>query len=158
MTRVGALVIMLVSLKEIPMKRIIALATLGSIIVPQASVARPYVGYHEAICYRDVYRETYHPGTYNRRGYVSYDVDRVRVPCRRAPLNTNNIAPFDPHNPPNYRPVGRVDDNSCVEGAIIGGILGGALTAAGSRGPDMAWAIPLGVVGGGLVGCQVDGG
>ena len=51
-----------------------------------------------------------------------------------------------------------VDDNSCIEGAIIGGILGGAGGAAASRGPDMAWAIPLGVVGGSLVGCQVDGG
>ena len=56
---------------------------------------------------------------------------------------------------PPRRPV---DDNSCIEGSVIGGILGGAGGAAASRGKDMAWAIPLGVVGGALVGCQVDGG
>ena len=147
------------------MKRALALITLAAVTLPTAALARPwrphyarYAGVYEETCWRDEYRETYVPGNRNRRGYVRVDVERVKVPCRRAPLNTNNIAPFDPHNPPNYHPTRPVDDNSCIEGSIIGGILGGAAVAAGSRGPDMAWAIPLGVVGGSLVGCQIDGG
>ena len=42
------------------------------------------------------------------------------------------MGPYDPDQP-HYIPTGNVDDNSCVEGAIIGGILGGAAVAAGSR-------------------------
>ena len=141
------------------MKSFIALATLGSIIVPQVALANhghPYVGYEDNVCYRDRYVERYHPGTRYRSGYVTTDVERVRVPCNRNSARNPYI--FDQNDPPNYTPTGRVDDNSCVEGAIIGGILGGAAVAAGSRGPDMAWAIPLGVVSGGIIGCQVDGG
>lgn len=50
------------------------------------------------------------------------------------------------------------DDNSCIEGSILGGIAGGGLGAALSRGDGRWWAIPTGIVGGALVGCQVDGG
>ena len=59
----------------------------------------------------------------------------------------------DPH--PN---VGKVDDNSCIEGSILGGIAGGGLGAALSRKEGRLWAIPTGIVGGALVGCQMDGG
>ena len=79
----------------------------------------------------------------------------INVGARKAVARP--IRPYNP-NEPDYVPTRPVDDNSCVEGAIIGGILGGAATAAGSRGPDMAWSIPLGVVGGSLIGCQIDGG
>lgn len=137
------------------MNRLFALLTLGSIIVPQTSFARPYVGTRETTCYRDEYREVYIPGTRNNPGYVRYDVERVEYQCRRA-LDTTNIGPWEPT--PEYVPVGRQDNNSCIEGSLIGGILGGAAGAAASRGQDMAWAIPVGVVGGALVGCQVDGG
>ena len=141
------------------MKRAIALVALAAVTLPTAALARPYVGRMEATCWRDEYRETYIPGNRRNPGYVRVDVERVEFPCHtRNRLDTTNIAPYDPYNPPNYQPTRPVDDNSCVEGAIIGGILGGAATAAGSRGPDMAWAIPLGVVGGSLVGCQIDGG
>ena len=54
--------------------------------------------------------------------------------------------------------MGNVDNNSCVEGSIIGGILGGGAGAAASRGDGRWWAIPLGIVGGSMVGCQIDGG
>ena len=138
------------------MKKLIALATLAAVTLPTAALARPYVGTRETVCWTDEYTETYIPGTRNNPGYVRIDVERVEYPCRRA-LNTTNVRPYNP-NEPDYVPTRPVDDNSCIEGAIIGGILGGAATAAGSRGPDMAWAIPLGVVGGGLVGCQIDGG
>ena len=51
-----------------------------------------------------------------------------------------------------------MDNNSCLEGSILGGILGGGAGAAASRGDGRLWAIPLGIVGGAMVGCQVDGG
>ena len=51
-----------------------------------------------------------------------------------------------------------VDDNSCVEGSIIGGLLGGGLGAALSQGDGRWWSIPTGIAGGAMVGCQVDGG
>ena len=54
--------------------------------------------------------------------------------------------------------VGNVDNNSCIEGSILGGIAGGGLGAALSRKEGRLWAIPTGIVGGALLGCQVDGG
>lgn len=50
------------------------------------------------------------------------------------------------------------DNNSCIEGTILGGIAGGGIAAGLSKGDAMPWSIPLGVVGGALVGCQIDGG
>ena len=145
------------------MKRLIALGLLGSIIAPQAALAhhyysgrRSWVGYQENICYKEEVREVYVPGNRNRRGYVDYQREVVEVPCNRNRLNTENIGPWEPT--PDYRPTGRVDDNSCVEGAILGGILGGGAAALGSRGDGYAWSVPLGVVAGSMIGCQVDGG
>lgn len=59
-----------------------------------------------------------------------------------------------------YPNVGRVDEdgNSCAEGSILGGIAGAGLGAALSRGDGRLWGIPAGIVGGALVGCQIDGG
>ena len=54
--------------------------------------------------------------------------------------------------------MGRVDDNSCAEGTVAGGLLGGALGGVLSKKENWIWAIPTGIVGGAMVGCQVDGG
>ena len=81
---------------------------------------------------------------------------RVQVPCERPR--------FMPQTSPDYRyeephpNVGNYDDNSCIEGGVLGGIAGAGLGAALSRGDGRLWAIPLGIVGGSMVGCQVDGG
>ena len=40
---------------------------------------------------------------------------------------------------------------------VLGGIAGGGAGAL-SRGDGRWWAIPLGIVGGSIVGCQIDGG
>lgn len=134
-----------------------ALAALVSL--PTAAFA----GYGQAgysnQCFREVYREEYTPGTINNPGRIRRWTETVEVQCHSHSVGTVEIHedPF-PINHHTQHQHGRVDDNSCIEGAIIGGILGGAGGAAASRGRDMAWAIPLGVVGGGLVGCQVDGG
>jgi len=100
-----------------------------------------------ARCFEEVWREEYVPGNYNRRGYVRRWQERVSVPCRRHPRY---------QEPAPYR--GNTDDNSCIEGAVLGGLLGGAGGAALSRDEGMFIGIPLGIVGGALIGCQVDGG
>jgi len=115
---------------------------------------RGYV--REEKCYRNEYREEYIPGTSRNRGYVKTWRENVEVPCERPR--------FMPQTSPNYRyerehpNVGRHDDNSCVEGSILGGIAGGALGGVLSTQENWIWSIPLGVVGGAMTGCQVDGG
>jgi len=105
----------------------------------------------EEKCYKNEYREEYVPGTSRSPGYVKSYKERVEVPCRR--YNRHE----DQH--PNVGHThGDVDDNSCVEGSILGGILGGGAGAAASRGDGRLWAIPLGIVSGAMVGCQIDGG
>ena len=104
----------------------------------------------EEKCYRNEYREEYVPGTSRSPGYVKSYKQRVKVPCENY------------HHPDVGHTHGRknanVDDNSCIEGSVLGGILGGGAGAAASRGDGRLWAIPLGIVGGAMVGCQVDGG
>ena len=98
-------------------------------------------------CYRNEYREEYIPGTSSSPGYVSSYKERVEVPCNREVYRRDD-APRK-HN---------TDDNSCIEGSILGGIAGGGIGAAASRKEGRLWAIPLGIVGGAMAGCQIDGG
>ena len=119
-------------------------------------------------CFKEVYREEYTPGTSTSPGYIQSWTETVEVQCvgqtSGETVILNEPFPITQHQPRPHQPQTQTvyrdprDDNSCLEGAIIGGILGGAGGAAASRGPDMAWAIPVGVVGGSLIGCQVDGG
>ena len=55
-------------------------------------------------------------------------------------------------------PNPKVDDNSCKEGSIIGGLLGAGITMSATRGKDRWWAVPAGGTAGALIGCQIDGG
>ena len=71
------------------------------------------------------------------------------------PQTSPNTFPRYEEEHPN---VGGIDENSCIEGSILGGIAGGGLGAALSRSDGRLWAIPLGIVGGAMAGCQVDGG
>ena len=105
-------------------------------------------GVKDRTCYKEVYREEYIPGTRKNPGRVRRWTETKKVPCRGRGGRRGNSA----YTPPN------VDDNSCVEGAIIGGILGGGTGAVLSQGEGRWWAVPLGVVTGSMVGCQVDGG
>jgi len=110
----------------------------------------------EEKCYRTEYTEEYVPGTSNFPGYVKTRREKVRIPCkgrRYVPNYAPNTRYEEQH--PN---VGGIDDNSCIEGSILGGIAGGGLGAALSRKEGRLWAIPLGIVGGAMAGCQVDGG
>ena len=110
----------------------------------------------EKKCFRTEYTEEYVPGTSKFPGYVKTRREKVRIPCRGRRY-VPNYAP-NPRYEEQHPNVGRIDDNSCIEGSILGGILGGGAGAAASRGDGRLWAIPLGVVSGALVGCQVDGG
>ncbi len=138
----------------------IAIALIGVTSAPAlAGGPRPYFRgrtntYHEEFCYK--YVEEYVPGYYNKHGrYVGGFVrnEKKKVPC----WNINR--PSYPRRYEDPAPnVGGIDDNSCVEGAVLGGIRGGGAGAAASCGDGRWWAIPLGVVGGSMLGCQVDGG
>ena len=94
-------------------------------------------------CTRNEYREEYIPGTRKDPGYVKKWEETVEVPCPgTASTKKNN----------------EFDNNDCSEGTIAGGILGAGLATSISRGKDRWWAIPAGLVGGSMVGCQIDGG
>ena len=109
--------------------------------------------YRESHCYENV--EQYIPGYYNKHGqYVGGYVKhrRNKIPCGYAPVRNH-------HDAPSYhQPGGNVDNNDCSGGTAVGALLGGGLAGFGSRGKDRWWAIPAGVVGGAMLGCQVDGG
>ena len=93
-------------------------------------------------CTRNEYREEYIPGTRKDPGYVKKWEETVEVPCPGVGSTTKY----------------EFDNNDCSEGKIAGGILGAGVATAVSRGKDRWWAIPAGLVGGSMVGCQIDGG
>ena len=55
-------------------------------------------------------------------------------------------------------PTVQHDNNDCTGGKVAGAILGGGAAAAMSRGDGRWWAIPLGVVTGSAIGCDLAGG
>ena len=101
-------------------------------------------------CFEEVYREEYVPGTIDRPGRVLRYTDTVEVPCPRSTVRHNDI-PAAPTR-------SNVDNNSCIEGAALGGIAGGALGGVLSTQENWIWSIPAGLIGGAMVGCQIDGG
>ena len=118
-------------------------------IVPWWRASNSYQpGYSSSsTCTRKEYREEYVPGTANRPGYVNSWHDTIEVPCNR-PRPSRPIFQREPSP----------DGNECSEGAILGGILGGGAAAAISQGDGRWWAIPLGIVSGSVIGCDIDGG
>ena len=131
----------------------IALATLLA-LTPVSVLADEYQeGYsYSKTCYRSEYREEYVPGTEDNPGYVRSWQETVEFPCER-----NKASITRPRRTVVEKQY-EVDDNDCTDGKIAGGILGGAAGAAMSRGDGRWWAIPLGVVGGSMIGCDIDGG
>ena len=133
------------------MKKILSLVVLSAMTFPAAALANSQRGFSEQ-CFKEVYREEYIPGTRNSPGRIERWVENVEVPCRRPQQER-----YYPE--PQARPAPRnTDDNSCIEGAILGGLGGGAAGAALSRGDGRLYGIPLGILGGVLIGCQIDGG
>jgi len=110
----------------------------------------------EEKCFRTEYSEEYVPGTSKFPGYVKTRREKVRIPCRGRRYVPNYVP--HPRHEEQHPNVGRIDENSCIEGSILGGIVGGGAGAALSRKDGRLWAIPLGIVTGSMLGCQVDGG
>ena len=123
------------------------------LLIPTPALA----GYHqgggveERECFETIYTEEYIPGNSRRPGRVITNRERIQVPCREEEPRSHYL-PADPPSRSN------VDDNSCIEGSIIGGIAGGAIGGAAATQENWIWSIPAGVIGGAVVGCQIDGG
>ena len=147
------------------MKFIAILALIGMTSTPAFAGGPVYRGNrsvrYEEKCYKNV--EKYIPGYYDdfgnwRNGRVK--TTRKKISCGRLYERPRFVPQTTPHyhyeeQHPN---VGGIDDNSCIEGSILGGIVGGGAGAALSRKDGRLWAIPLGIVTGSMLGCQVDGG
>jgi len=131
----------------------IALAALLA-LTPVSVLADDYQrGYSSSkSCYRSEYREEYIPGTEDQPGYVRSWKETIEFPCERnrATITRPTRTVVERHY--------EVDDNDCTDGKVAGGILGGGLAAAISRGDGRWWAIPLGVVAGSAIGCDAAGG
>ena len=104
---------------------------------------------HSQKCYRSEYREEYIPGSEDNPGYVKSWKETIEYPCNTPDRGTRRQVIERQYE---------VDDNNCTDGKIAGGILGGAAGAALSRDEGRWWAIPLGVVTGSAIGCDLDGG
>ena len=140
----------------------IALATILALSSPAAMAGDYYyrtVGHTSSqTCYRKVVREEYIPPyrSHYGYGYINTYRDTVEVPCR---FSSRPYRPSYPDHGPRTHPDHTGPDlNSCEEGSFLGAILGGGAAAAMSEKDAMGWSIPLGVVSGALVGCQIDGG
>ena len=115
-------------------------------------------GVKSTTCIKKVYREEYIPGTGpSNPGRVRSWYERKKVPCK-GHGHAHKSARRTHHHHPTWIEPRKVDDNSCIEGSIIGGIAGGAAGGTLATKKNWIWSIPLGVVGGAMVGCQVDGG
>jgi len=130
------------------MKTILALLMLTSPVMAD-EYQRGYS--RERTCYRSEYREEYVPGTEQDPGYVKSWKETIEFPCD----NTQSTIIKERTVVEEYR---EIDDNDCTDGKIAGGLIGGGLGAALSQGDGRWWAIPLGVVGGATVGCELNGG
>ena len=97
-------------------------------------------------CLKTEYREEYVPGTRDNPGYIKTYNETVEVPCSNR---SSSII---------RKTTVQYDNNDCTDGKIAGALLGGGAAAAMSRGDGRWWAIPLGVVTGSAIGCDLDGG
>ena len=127
---------------------LIPILALGSLPVEARTSQRGYSNQ----CFEEVYREEYIPGTVRSPGRVRTYVDNVEVPCSPAPRARGH------YSEPPVRSSYDTDDNSCLEGSLIGGLAGGALGGTLSTQENWIWSIPTGIIGGTLLGCQFDGG
>ena len=130
----------------------IALATLLALTQVSALADDYQAGYSTSRnCFKTEYREEYIPGNADSPGYVQSFHETIEVPCkhseeslRRGGYTRKTTIEFD--------------NNDCSDGKIAGGLLGGGVGAALSRGDGRWWAIPLGAVLGSRIGCEIEGG
>ena len=122
-------------------------------LTPVSTLASEYQEGYSASrnCFKTEYREEYIPGTADNPGYVQSFQETIEVPCRHSADSLRNGG-YTRKTTIEY------DNIDCTDGKIAGGILGGGLAAAVSRGDGRWWAIPLGVVAGSAIGCDAAGG
>ena len=130
------------------MKKLLPVLLAATMVAP-VQARESQAGYSQQ-CFREVYREKYIPGTADRKGRVRSWTEQVEVPCSDGRAQHPAVTGDGRGRP--------MDDNSCIEGAVLGGLVGAAGGAALSRDEGNLIGIPLGIVGGALIGCQVDGG
>ena len=122
-------------------------------LTPIAAVADEYQeGYSQSRnCFKTEYREEYIPGTVDNPGYVQSYHETIEIPCKHSADSLRNGG-YTRKTTIEY------DNNDCTDGKIAGGLVGGGLGAAISRGDGRWWAIPLGAVLGSRIGCEIEGG
>ena len=122
-------------------------------LTPVSALAGEYQQGYSASrnCFKTEYREDYIPGNADNPGYVQSFHETVEVPCRSADDSLRNGG-YTRKTTIEY------DNNDCTDGKIAGGLVGGGVGAAISRGDGRWWAIPLGAVLGSRIGCEIDGG
>ena len=121
-------------------------------LTPVSAVADEYQRGYSAgrTCYKSEYREEYVPGTADDPGYIKSWNETIEVPCNGRRTSTGTT--IHRHTTVEY------DTNDCSDAKIAGALLGGGAAAAMSRGDGRWWAIPLGAVVGGTIGCDIGGG
>ena len=144
---------------KIALAALLALTPVSAVASPVYTDSQP--GYsNQRSCFKTEYREEYIPGTEDNPGYVKSWKDTIEVPCE----DVNPDVGWRRHSSPPERPYYRrhvtvyEDTNDCSDGKIAGGLLGGGIGAAVSRGDGRWWAIPLGAVVGSHIGCDLAGG
>ena len=130
------------------MKQLLILPLL--LVSTSPAFARVYSPGYSNQCFEQVYREEYTPGTRNNPGRVTRYTETIEVPCHDGGYGGGIV--------PEQHTRGSYNENSCFEGSILGGIAGGAIGGAAARQENWIWSIPAGVVGGAMLGCQIDGG
>ena len=130
------------------------------VLTPSQVIANEYQrGYStQSSCFRNVYRETYIPGTKAFPGYVKSFTETIKVPCRGNSWRSARYGHYHPnHFEQNHIPLrrrkvfvtqgGRSTPKSCSSGNVTtGGLIGGGIAAALSKKDAYGWSVPLGAV------------
>ena len=121
-------------------------------VTPVSAYTSFQEGFSESrTCFKTEYREEYIPGTADSPGYVQSFHETSEVPCRYDADSLRNGGYT-------RKTTIQYDNNDCTDGKIAGGLVGGGIGAAISKGDGRWWAIPLGAVLGSRIGCEVEGG